>query len=280
MTLENGAMDFNTPPPEATTNGTGQLVPEPDAATGLAPVSPEGISGQPPTPEEMQARITELETENAKQANDYKAMQGRMRSQQGDDSKFGQLSEMLASLTETVSTNADVLSAFVRHQGTQDEEQFREDLQKVEADSSTRKQNSTFQRTSQLMIDEISQTVNEAGLDFYAAEELAEFRDLWGPAYQNQDIAGLYQAQAVFNRAMREVERRQREESEKTHEEALRKALEEHGVNTLDLDSTSSAPSTMGTNNLLSRLGNSDMAVSRDEITQAAEILRKQGVRI
>jgi len=177
-------------------------------------------------------------------------------------------------------TLTDTLAAVLKHQGTQDEEMFNEDLQKIEANAQTRKSTSTFQRTSQLMIDEISQTVRDAGLDLQAAEELAEFRDIWGPAYENQDIAGLYQAQAAFNKAMREVERRHREESEKTHDEALKKALEEHGVNTLDLDSTSSAPSTMGTNNLLSRLGNSDMAVSRDEITQAAEILRKQGVRI
>ena len=273
MTLENGAMGFDTPPPEAATNGTGQLVPEPDAATGLAPVFPEGTGEQQPSIESLQTQIAELQQQASKRENDYRSLEGRLKSSSKETTQFDELSEGLAVLSDTV-------NAFIRHQGTQDEEQFREDLQKVEANASNRKQNSTFQRTSQLMIDEISQTVRDAGLDLQAAEELAEFRDIWGPAYENQDIAGLYQAQAAFNRAMREVERRHREESEKTHEEALRKALEEHGVNTLDLDSTSSAPSTMGTNNLLSRLGNSDMAVSRDEITQAAEILRKQGVRI
>ena len=60
----------------------------------------------------------------------------------------------------------------------------------------------------------------------------------------------------------------------------MQKTLEEHGVNTLDLDSSSSAPASMSSNNLLSRLGNSEMAVSKDEITQAAELLRQQGIRI
>ena len=275
MTQDNsGTAGFNTtPPPEASVNGTGQLAPQPEAATGLAPVSPEGTVEQQPSIETMQARIAELEAENAKQANDYKAMQGRIRSQQGDDSRFDELSENVMTLNDTV-------AAFIRHQGTNDEEMFREDLQKIDSEAQTRKQTSTFQRTSQLMIDEISQTVKDAGLDLQSAAELAEFRELWGPAYDGKDIAGLYQAQAAFNRAMRVLEVRRREEAELAHKEAMQKTLEEHGVNTLDLDSSSSAPASMSSNNLLSRLGNSEMAVSRDEITQAAEQLRQQGIRL
>jgi len=275
MTQDNsGTAGFNTtPPPEASVNGTGQLAPQPEAATGLAPVSPEGTAEQQPSIETLQARITELEANAAKRENDYRSLQGRIRSQQGDDSRFDELSENVMTLNDTV-------AAFIRHQGTNDEEMFREDLQKIDSDAQTRKQTSTFQRTSQLMIDEISQTVKDAGLDLQSAAELAEFRELWGPAYDGKDIAGLYQAQAAFNRAMRMLEVRRREEAELAHKEAMQKTLEEHGVNTLDLDSSSSAPASMSSNNLLSRLGNSNMAVSKDELTQAAELLRQQGIRI
>jgi len=274
MTQDNsGTAGFNTtPPPEASVNGTGQLAPQPEAATGLAPVSPEGTVEQQPSIETMQARIAELEANATKRENDYRSLQGRIKSQQGDDSRFDELSENVMTLNDTV-------AAFIRHQGTNDEEMFREDLQKIDSDAQTRKQTSTFQRTSQLMIDEISQTVKDAGLDLQSAAELAEFRELWGPAYDGKDIAGLYQAQAAFNRAMRVLEVRRREEAELAHKEAMQKTLEEHGVNTLDLDSSSSAPASMSSNNLLSRLGNSEMAVSRDEITQAAEQLRQQGIR-
>ena len=275
MTQDNsGTAGFNTtPPPEASVNGTGQLAPQPEAATGLAPVSPEGTVEQQPSIETLQARIAELETNATKRENDYRSLQGRIKSQQGDDSRFDELSENVMTLNDTV-------AAFIRHQGTNDEEMFREDLQKIDSDAQTRKQTSTFQRTSQLMIDEISQTVKDAGLDLQSAQELAEFRELWGPAYDGKDIAGLYQAQAAFNRAMRVLEVRRREEAELAHKEAMQKTLEEHGVNTLDLDSSSSAPASMSSNNLLSRLGNSEMAVSKDEITQAAELLRQQGIRI
>ena len=274
MTQDNsGTAGFNTtPPPEASVNGTGQLAPQPEAATGLAPVSPEGTVEQQPSIETLQARIAELETNATKRENDYRSLQGRIKSQQGDDSRFDELSENVMTLNDTV-------AAFIRHQGTNDEEMFREDLQKIDSDAQTRKQTSTFQRTSQLMIDEISQTVKDAGLDLQSAQELAEFRELWGPAYDGKDIAGLYQAQAAFNRAMRVLEVRRREEAELAHKEAMQKTLEEHGVNTLDLDSSSSAPASMSSNNLLSRLGNSNMAVSKDELTQAAEQLRQQGIR-
>jgi SAM-dependent MidA family methyltransferase len=275
MTQENsGTAGFDTTPsPEASVNGTGQLAPQPEAATGLAPVSPEGTAEQQPSYETMQAHIEELEAVNAKQANDYKAMQGRIKSQQGDDSRFDQLSESVMMINDT-------MAALLRHQGTDDPETFREDLQKIDTEAQTRKQTSTFQRTSQLMIDEINQTVKDSGLVLESAGELAEFRELWGPSYKSKDIAGLYQAQAVFNRAMRQVDVRRREETELAHKEAIQKTLEEHGVNTLDLDSSASAPASMSSNNLLSRLGNSEMAVSRDEIKQAAEVLRKQGIRI
>ena len=275
MTQDNsGTAGFNTTPsPEASVNGTGQLAPQPEAATGLAPVSPEGTAEQQPSYETMQAHIEELEAVNAKQANDYKAMQGRIKSQQGDDSRFDQLSESVMMINDT-------MAALLRHQGTDDPETFREDLQKIDTEAQTRKQTSTFQRTSQLMIDEINQTVKDSGLVLESAGELAEFRELWWPSYKSKDIAGLYQAQAVFNRAMRQVDVRRREETELAHKEAIQKTLEEHGVNTLDLDSSASAPASMSSNNLLSRLGNSEMAVSRDEITQAAEVLRKQGIRI
>lgn len=274
MTMENGTAGFeNTPSPEAVNNGTGQLAPEPSAATGFEPVSPQEAGQQPPSIETLQTRIAELEESATKRENDYRSLEGRYRGQQGDDSKFDQLSENVMTLTDT-------LAALLKHQGTQDEEMFNEDLQKIETNAQTRKSTSTFQRTSQLMIDEISQTVKEAGLDLASAPELEEFRELWGPAYDGKDIAGLYQAQATFNRVMREVERMRREESEKDHEERLKKALEDHGVNTLDLDSTTAAPASMGSSNLLSKLGNSNMAVSRDEMLQAAEVLRKQGVRI
>ena len=273
MTLENGAMGFDTPPPEAATNGTGQLGPEPDAATGLAPVFPEGTGEQQPSIESLQTQIAELQQQATKRENDYRSLEGRLKSSSKETTQFDELSEGLAVLSDPV-------NAFIRHQGTNDEEMFREDLQKIDSDAQTRKQTSTFQRTSQLMIDEISQPVKDAGLDLQSSQELAEFRELWGPAYDGRDIAGLYQAQAVFNRAMREVERIRREEAEVAHKEAMQKTLEEHGVNTLDLDSSSSAPASMSSNNLLSRLGNSEMTVSKDEITQAAELLRQQGIRI
>ena len=220
MTQDNsGTAGFNTtPPPEASVNGTGQLAPQPEAATGLAPVSPEGTVEQQPSIETLQARITELEANATKRENDYRSLQGRIKSQQGDDSRFDELSENVMTLNDTV-------AAFIRHQGTNDEEMFREDLQKIDSEAQTRKQTSTFQRTSQLMIDEISQTVKDAGLDLQSAQELAEFRELWGPAYDGKDIAGLYQAQAAFNRAMRVLEVRRREEAELAHKEAMQKTL-------------------------------------------------------
>jgi len=273
MTMENGSAGFeNTPSPEVATNGTGQLAPEPSAATGFESVSPQETAQQQPSIEMLQAQIAKLESQAEKRENDYRSLEGRLKSSTKETTQFDELSEGLAVLSDT-------MNAFIRHQGTQDEETFREDLQKVEANAQNRRMNSTFQRTSQLMIDEISQTVREAGLDLQTAPELEEFRNLWGPAFEGQDIAGLYQAQATFNRVMREVERMRREEAEKAAEDKLQKALEDHGVNTLDLDSTTAAPSPMGSSNLLSRLGNSEMAVTRDEISQAADALRRQGVR-
>ncbi len=97
-------------------------------------------------------------------------------------------------------------------------------------------------------------------------------------------MSGIYAAHAEFNRAVRHMERnrrlQQQDELTKEAETKVRQALEEHGVNTLDLDSSSSAPASMNGHQLLERMGNSDVTVSKDEIIQAQELLRKQGINI
>jgi hypothetical protein len=134
------------------------------------------------------------------------------------------------------------------------------------------------------MIEEIKDTLGELELNVDSAPELAAFRDLWEPAFESKDMSGIYAAHAEFNRAVRQLERgrrlQQQDELTKEAETKVRQALEEHGVNTLDLDSSSSIPSSMNGHQLLERMGNSDVSVSRDEIAQAADVLRKQGIRI
>jgi len=183
-----------------------------------------------------------------------------------------------------MATLVDTVQALIRHQGTQDQETYMEDLQKVEANAATRKATNNFTRTANSFITEIEETVSESGLDLMTAPELAAFRELWSPAYEKQDMSGIYQAHAEFNRTMRRIEKDRRlsdnDELTKAADDRVKQFAEENGLNTLDLDSTSSAPSSMNSANLLTRMGDSNSTVSREEIAQAAEVLRKQGIRI
>ena len=274
MTLQNNTAGFSndetTPPVEAEVEGTGTLGQQTPVADGLATTSPEESNEQQPTIETLQAQLKKLE-------NDNKALQGRLRSQQKGNPQIDELSDNMSVLTETV-------QALIRHQGTQDQEAYMEDLQKVEANAATRRATNNFTRTAEDMIAEIADAVEESGLDLQTAPELAAFRELWSPAYEKQDLGGIYQAHAEFNRTMRRIERDRRlaekDQLTKAAEDRVRKFAEENGLNALDLDSTSSAPSTASAGNLLQRMGDSNTSVSRDEIAQAAEVLRKQGIRI
>ena len=266
----NGTANGTTPPVEAEVEGTGTLEQQTPVADGLATTSPEDSNAQQPTIETLQTQLKKLE-------NDNKALQGRLRSQQKENPQFDELSDNMATLVDTV-------QALIRHQSTQDQEAYMEDLQKVEANAATRKATNNFTRTANSFIAEIEEIVTESGLDLMTAPELAAFRELWSPAYEKQDLAGIYQAHAEFNRTMRKVERDRRlaekDQLTKAAEDRVRKFAEENGLNTLDLDSTSSAPSNASANNLLTRMGDSNTSVSREEIAQAAEVLRKQGIRI
>jgi hypothetical protein len=266
----NGTANGTTPPVEAEVEGTGTLEQQTPVADGLATTSPEDSNAQQPTIETLQAQLKKLE-------NDNKALQGRLRSQQKENPQFDELSDNMATLVDTV-------QALIRHQSTQDQEAYMEDLQKVEANAATRKATNNFTRTANSFIAEIEEIVTESGLDLMTAPELAAFRELWSPAYEKQDLAGIYQAHAEFNRTMRRIERDRRltekDQLTKAAEDRVRKFAEENGLNTLDLDSTSSAPSNASAGNLLQRMGDSNTTVSRDEIAQAAEVLRKQGIRI
>ena len=274
MTLQNETAGFSdngtTPPVEAEVEGTGTLEQQTPVADGLATTSPEDSNAQQPTIETLQTQLKKLE-------NDNKALQGRLRSQQKENPQFDELSDNMATLVDTV-------QALIRHQSTQDQEAYMEDLQKVEANAATRKATNNFTRTANSFIAEIEEIVTESGLDLMTAPELAAFRELWSPAYEKQDLAGIYQAHAEFNRTMRRIERDRRltekDQLTKAAEDRVRKFAEENGLNTLDLDSTSSAPSNASAGNLLQRMGDSNTSVSRDEIAQAAEVLRKQGIRI
>ena len=274
MTLQNNTAGFSndetTPPVKAEVEGTGTLEQQTPVADGLATTSPEDLNAQQPTMETLQAQLKKLE-------NDNKSLQGRLQSQQKGNPQIDELSDNMATLVDTV-------QALIRHQGTQDQETYMEDLQKVEANAATRKATNNFTRTANSFITEIEEIVTESGLDLMTAPELAAFRELWSPAYEKQDLAGIYQAHAEFNRTMRRIERDRRltekDQLTKAAEDRVRKFAEENGLNTLDLDSTSSAPSNASAGNLLQRMGDSNTTVSREEIAQAAEVLRKQGIRI
>mgnify|MGYP003627269908 FL=1 len=274
MTLQNNTAGFSndetTPPVKAEVEGTGTLEQQAPVADGLATTSPEDSNAQQPTMETLQAQLKKLE-------NDNKSLQGRLQSQQKGNPQIDELSDNMSVLVDTV-------QALIRHQGTQDQEAYMEDLQKVEANAATRKATNNFTRTAEDMIAEIADAVEESGMDLQTAPELAAFRELWSPAYEKQDLGGIYQAHAEFNRTMRRIERDRRltekDQLTKAADDRVRSFAEENGLNALDLDSTSSAPSTASANNLLTRMGDSNTTVSREEIAQAAEVLRKQGIRI
>ena len=277
MTLQNGVGGFDSPPQQPEANGTGELAPEADAANGPATLSPSESDEQPPTIEALQAQVTEMKEQAAKRENDYKSLEGRFHSLNRETTQNNDLSDK-------VETLVDVVQALVRRDGSQDPEAFVEDLQKVESNAADRRATNSFQAATQSMIGEITETMDELGLNIETAPELAAFRDLWAPAFESKDMSGIYAAHAEFNRAMRQLERnrrlQQQEELTRETEAKVKQALEEHGVNTLDLDSSSSAPASMNGNQLLARMGNSDVTVSKDEIIQAQELLRKQGINI
>ena len=274
MTLQNNTAGFSsngtTPLVEAEVERTGTLEQQTPAADGLAAAPPEDSNAQQPTMETLQAQLKKLE-------NDNKALQGRLQSQPKGNPQIDELSDNMTVLVDTV-------QALIRHQGTQDQEAYMEDLQKVEANAATRKATNSFTRQAESMIAEIADTVEESGLDLQTAPELAVFRELWSPAFERQDLGGIYQAHAEFNRTMRKIEKDRRlsdnDELTKAADDRVKQFAEENGLNTLDLDSTSSAPASMNSANLLTRMGDSNATVSREEIAQAAEVLRKQGIRI
>jgi len=276
MTMQNGTAGFDPPPDNSAVNGTGPLVPEADAAA-----APEAASPQPqeelPTIESLQAQLATLTQQAEKRENDMRSLEGRLRSSQKGNTQLDEL-------TDSVATVVDTLKSFIRFQGTQDSEQYVEDLQRVEANATNRRETSNFQRASQGMIAEISQAVDDVGISLEDAPELQQFREIWGPAYDAKDLGGIYQAHAEFNRAMRKIDRDRfhnlEAEAEKERAEAVRKFAEENGLNTLDMDATASSPVSMNTQNILSRLGDTNTTVSREEIGQAQELLRKQGIRI
>ena len=275
MTSQNGMAGFDIPPTnEATVNGTGSLAPESSVTTDSGTVLPQ-TQGLAPTEESLTERIAELEAQAQKRENDYKALEGRLKSSTRETTQYDELSEGLSMLSDTLNT-------FIRYQGTRDEEQFRQELQQVETNATNRKQTSNFEKTAATMVDEIATAIEEAGYSnaqefLRDSPEMGEFRNLWGPNFENKNLSGLYQAHSEFNRVMRRLEK---DNYEKNVQSSVQQALEEHGVNTLDMDTSASAPASLSSQSLLGRLGNPDVAVTRDDTLKAAQLLKQQGINI
>ena len=279
MTLQNQTAGFENPPEERV-NGTGSLAPETEAAPAQA--QPAENPGQPPTVETLQADIAEMKKQFAdqqaeleKSRNDFNSLNGRYRRAVEEKSTLDEIADSIAALSGTT-------NALIRHQATQDEQVLAEELEKVQAETQSRTSNRSFTNASADMIREIQDITDELGLDLERSDELLDFRNKWTPAYQASDLAGLYDAYAEFLKTARRLERDKRESdlanAQSAAEEQRRQQNEELGIN--DLDSGPGIPTAMNSNSLLSRLGDPGSSVSRDEIAQAQEHLKKMGINI
>ena len=279
MTLQNQTAGFENPPEERV-NGTGSLVPETEAAPAQA--QPAENPGQPPTVETLQADIAEMKqqvkdtrAELEKSQQDFSSLNGRYKRAVEEKSTLDEIADSQVSLT-------GVVQALVRHNATQDEQALAEELEKVQADTHSRTTNRSFTNASADMIREIQDITDELELDLERSEELRSFREKWTPAYQASDLAGLYDAYADFLKTARRLERDKRESdlanAQTANEEQRRQQNEELGIN--DLDSGPGIPTAINSNSLMARLGDTGTSVSREEIAQAAEFLKQQGIHI
>ena len=277
MVSQNGVSGFDTPdqPTDAAVNGTGNLASEPEVASDLAVVPPSATDGQPPSIETLQTQILDLEAKATKRENDYRALEGRLKSAGRETTQFDELSDNVSVLVDTV-------QALVRQQGSQDQEAYMEDLQKIEANAQNRKVSNDFQKATEEITAEITKLVNDNGIDLVSTPELANFREMWTPAHEQKNLGGIYQAHAEFNRAIRQIEQgryqNQQDQLKKDSDDRIRKELEAAGINSLESD-TAPMPSSLNGNSLLSRIGNPEIAVSRDELLQARDQLLKGGTR-
>jgi hypothetical protein len=279
MTLQNQTAGFENPPEERV-NGTGSLAPETEAAPAQA--QPAENPGQPPTVETLQADLAEMkkqftdqQAQLEKSLQDFSSLNGRYKRAVEEKSTLDEIADSIAALSGTT-------NALIRHQATQDEQVLAEELEKVQADTQNRTTNRSFINASKDMASEIQDIADELGLDAGQSEEFRDFREKWVPSYEASDLPGLYDAYATFLKIARQLERSKRESdlanAQTANEEQRRQQNEELGIN--DLDSGPGIPTAINSNSLMARLGDTGTSVSREEIAQAAEFLKQQGIHI
>ena len=266
MTLQDSTAGFDN---------TGELVSQNETAASSAEETPVSSEGQQPSIESLQEQMNEMRQQLEKSDKDYSALNGRYKKAMEEKSSTDEIADSIAALTGTV-------NALIKHQATNDEQVLVEELEKVQSETANRSTSRSFQNASDEMVREITGTIDELGLNLEQSEELADFRALWTPSYQNKDISGLYAAYAEFLKTARRIERQKRETeveaTRRTAEEERLKQNEELGIN--DLDSGVGMPVSPNGQSLLTKIGNSDATATRDEIRKAAEEMRKLGIRI
>lgn len=258
----------------------------------LPEVEPEATVEAPADEEQQplswEERAAAAEAKVAETTAAFDELTQKFKSLEGRVTKAQSIESIVAGFGDQLDAVKDANFAVARALQNDDTENLGTQMDAIDSRLTTGRTRQEFQSLTEDLYGSVTDDEGNALLDVNAAPELAQVRQTWNSGLERANAGQVGEARALMMQAImeargvtraleRESYRKRLDDLEAQHKAEREKWAEENGVGDMSLGT--GGPAVSG-GNLLNRLGDPNNSMTKDEITQAAEMLRKQGIRI
>ena len=259
-----------------------------DEMASLPESQPEDTGGEEQQPLSWEDRAKAAETKSAEQSTALDELTQKFKSLEGRVTKQQSVESIVAGFSDELNAVKDANFAVARALQTDDTESLGTQMEAIDNRLTTGRVRQEFGSLREELYTAVADADGNSLLEVDTSPELAKVRQTWNSGLERANAGQTGEARALMMQAImeargvaRSIERTNYQKAlvdmEAQHKAERDKWAEENGVGDMSLGTGS--PSASG-GNLLGRLGDPNSSVSRDDITKAAEMLRKQGIRI
>jgi len=259
-----------------------------DETANLPDVEPAITADEEQQPLSWEERATAAEAKFAETTTAFDELTQKFKSLEGRVTKAESVESIVAGFGDQLDAVKDANFAVARALQNDDTEALGTQMDAIDNRLSTGRTRQEFGSLREELYTSVSDAEGNSLLEVDTAPELAQVRQTWNSGLERANEGQVGEARALMMQAImearsvtrgleRQSNQKRFDDLETQHKADRDKWAEDNGVGDMSLGT--GGPAVSG-GNLLGRLGDPNNSMTKDEITQAAELLRKQGIRI
>ena len=259
-----------------------------DDTANLPGVEPAITADEEQQPLSWEERATAAEAKIAETTTAFDELTQKFKSLEGRVTKAQSVESIVTEFGVQLDAVKDANFAVARALQNDDTEALGTQMDAIDNRLSSGRTRQEFTSLKEELYASVADTEGNSLLEVDTAPELAQVRQTWNTGLEQANEGKTGEARALMMQAIMEARgitrsleqksyQKRFDDLESQHKAEREKWAEEEGVGDMSLGT--GGPAVSG-GNLLGRLGDPNNSMTKEEITQAAEMLRKQGIRI